>query len=135
MKLIVNTLYTPLHCMHVTKDCVVAMCMQNYVAQSTGDVWVPHPTITSHDCPRSISALATCMQNCAYNQGVGCRYHILPLHSMVPTQDQRKVFLRPPQGVRKIILATNIAETAVTIDDIVCIINSGLQLLLLDQLP
>ena len=44
---------------------------------------------------------------------------------MVPTQDQRKVFLRPPQGVRKIILATNIAETAVTIDDIVCIINSG----------
>ena len=45
---------------------------------------------------------------------------------MVPTQDQRKVFIRPPVGVRKIILATNIAETAVTIDDIVCIINSGL---------
>ena len=64
-------------------------------------------------------------------EGEGCfrggRYHILPLHSMVPTQDQRKVFLRPPQGVRKIILATNIAETAVTIDDIVCIINSGWQ--------
>ncbi|KAL3133848.1 hypothetical protein ABBQ32_008317 [Trebouxia sp. C0010 RCD-2024] len=53
------------------------------------------------------------------------RYHLLPLHSMVPTQDQRKVFLRPPLGVRKIILATNIAETAVTIDDIVCVINSG----------
>ena len=44
---------------------------------------------------------------------------------MVPTQDQRKVFIRPPLGVRKIILATNIAETAVTIDDIVCVINSG----------
>lgn len=44
---------------------------------------------------------------------------------MVPTQDQRKVFIRPPVGVRKIILATNIAETAVTIDDIVCVINSG----------
>ena len=49
---------------------------------------------------------------------------------MVPTQDQRKVFIRPPVGVRKIILATNIAETAVTIDDIVCVINSGLSLLL-----
>lgn len=53
------------------------------------------------------------------------RYHLLALHSMVPTQDQRKVFIRPPVGVRKIILATNIAETAVTIDDIVCVINSG----------
>jgi len=62
-------------------------------------------------------------------EGLACfrseRYQLLPLHSMVPTQDQRKVFIRPPPGVRKLILATNIAETAVTIDDIVCVINSG----------
>ena len=66
-------------------------------------------------------------------EGLACfrgqGYHLLPLHSMVPTQDQRKVFLRPPAGVRKIILATNIAETAVTIDDIVCVINSGMDLM------
>ncbi len=36
---------------------------------------------------------------------------MLPLHSMVPAADQRKVFVRPPIGVRKIVLATNIAET------------------------
>lgn len=39
------------------------------------------------------------------------RYSVLPLHSMVPAADQRKVFVRPPFGVRKIVLATNIAET------------------------
>ena len=39
------------------------------------------------------------------------RYSILPLHSGVPSKDQRKVFMRPPKGVRKIVLATNIAET------------------------
>ena len=39
------------------------------------------------------------------------RYSVLPLHSMVPAADQRKVFVRPPVGVRKIVLATNIAET------------------------
>ena len=53
------------------------------------------------------------------------QYSVLPLHSMVPVAEQRKVFVRPPEGVRKIVLATNIAETAITIDDIVFVINSG----------
>ena len=45
---------------------------------------------------------------------------ILPLHSSLSPQDQRKVFSTPPKGCRKIILSTNMAETSVTIPDVVC---------------
>ncbi|KAF8108751.1 hypothetical protein N665_0104s0071 [Sinapis alba] len=55
----------------------------------------------------------------------GSKFDIICLHSMVPAGEQKKVFSRPPRGCRKIVLATNIAESAVTIDDVVYVIDSG----------
>ncbi|XP_044151622.1 ATP-dependent RNA helicase DHX30 isoform X2 [Bufo gargarizans] len=51
---------------------------------------------------------------------------ILPVHSNVPLMNQQAIFESPPPGVRKIVLATNIAETSVTIDDIVHVVDTGM---------
>ncbi|XP_071346753.1 ATP-dependent RNA helicase DHX30 [Trachinotus anak] len=50
---------------------------------------------------------------------------ILPLHSSLSVADQQAVFQRPQMGQRKIVLTTNIAETSVTIDDIVHVVDAG----------
>ncbi|KAG8236497.1 hypothetical protein J437_LFUL016409 [Ladona fulva] len=50
---------------------------------------------------------------------------ILPLHSTLSIADQDKVFDYPPEGIRKCIVSTNIAETSVTIDGIRFVVDSG----------
>ncbi|HEX2687161.1 MAG TPA: helicase-related protein, partial [Kofleriaceae bacterium] len=49
---------------------------------------------------------------------------VLPLYGDLPVEDQDRA-VRPSQK-RKVILATNVAETSVTIDGVVCVIDSGL---------
>ena len=51
--------------------------------------------------------------------------HALPLHASLLPAEQRKVFPRAPYGKRKVIAATNVAETSITIEDIVAVIDTG----------
>lgn len=52
-------------------------------------------------------------------------FEIYPLHSSVSSESQGRVFNVPPKGVRKIVVATNIAETGITIPDCTVVIDVG----------
>lgn len=49
----------------------------------------------------------------------------LPLYAGLPYEEQMRAFEAAPRGTRKAILATNIAETSVTISGVVYVIDSG----------
>uniref|UniRef100_UPI003AAAF468 3'-5' RNA helicase YTHDC2 isoform X2 n=1 Tax=Centroberyx gerrardi TaxID=166262 RepID=UPI003AAAF468 len=53
------------------------------------------------------------------------RYQVFTLHSNMQTLDQKKVMKNAPPGVRKIILSTNIAETSITVNDVVFVVDAG----------
>ncbi|KAH6892142.1 P-loop containing nucleoside triphosphate hydrolase protein [Thelonectria olida] len=63
-------------------------------------------------------------QACGVLRGINS-LHVLPLHASLETREQKRVFAHPPPGKRKIVVATNVAETSITIDDIVAVIDSG----------
>ncbi|OMP00221.1 hypothetical protein COLO4_12821 [Corchorus olitorius] len=50
---------------------------------------------------------------------------ILPLHGSLPPEMQVRVFNPPPPNCRRFIVATNIAETSLTVDGVVYVIDSG----------
>ncbi|KAK5085479.1 putative ATP-dependent RNA helicase ucp12 [Lithohypha guttulata] len=63
---------------------------------------------------RSIRALSSIPNVFAY-----------PLHASLLPSEQKKVFPPAPSGKRKVIAATNVAETSITIEDVVAVIDTG----------
>lgn len=53
------------------------------------------------------------------------KVHILPLYSQLQTKDQLRVFEPPPENSRMIVLATNVAETSLTIPGIRYVFDCG----------
>ena len=50
---------------------------------------------------------------------------ILPIYSQMPADLQAKIFEKAAPGVRKVIVATNIAETSLTVDGIMYVVDAG----------
>ncbi len=66
-----------------------------------------------------IESVAEAIQDAAQNVPV------IPLHSQLSPEAQQRAFASYPQG--KVVLATNVAQTSITIDDIDVVIDSGLE--------
>jgi HrpA-like RNA helicase len=61
-----------------------------------------------------------------YGGAAGKKIHIVPLYGRLGKEEQERVFEKAPRGKTKIVISTNIAETSVTIDGVVSVIDSGL---------
>jgi len=82
------------------------------------------------DITSVINGLENTLKDCRRQHGWARNrsWNILPLHSMVPQKDQMRIFDSedPHSGRRKIIVSTNLAETSVTVEDVVYVIDPGL---------
>ncbi|KAH8925605.1 P-loop containing nucleoside triphosphate hydrolase protein [Atractiella rhizophila] len=51
--------------------------------------------------------------------------YILPLYALLPPEKQLQIFSPPPPGTRLVVIATNVAETSLTIPNIRYVVDSG----------
>ncbi|CAN9501670.1 unnamed protein product [Ophioblennius macclurei] len=99
--------------------CVVSV-LQIHVTQPTGDILV---FLTGQE---EIEACCELLQERCRRLGSKiAELLILPIYANLPSDMQAKIFNPTPPGARKVVVATNIAETSLTIDGIVYVIDPG----------
>ncbi|XP_078497835.1 pre-mRNA-splicing factor ATP-dependent RNA helicase DHX16 [Lissotriton helveticus] len=99
--------------------CVVSV-LQIHVTQSPGDVLV---FLTGQE---EIEACCEMLQERCRRLGSKiAELLVLPIYANLPSDMQAKIFEPTPPGARKVVVATNIAETSLTIDGIIYVIDPG----------
>ncbi|XP_077561893.1 DEAH-box helicase 16 lethal (2) 37Cb isoform X3 [Haemaphysalis longicornis] len=101
-------------------DACVVTVLQIHITQPLGDVLV---FLTGQE---EIEACQEMLMERTRKLGSKIReLVILPIYANLPTELQAKIFEPTPTGARKVVLATNIAETSLTIDGIVYVVDPG----------
>jgi len=72
-----------------------------------------------------IERAMTRIESLANSEGV--QVLCLPLHGQLTRDEQRRAFAPAPVGVRKIVVATNVAQTSITIPDITAVVDGGME--------
>jgi HrpA-like RNA helicase len=93
---------------------------QIHTSQGAGDILV---FLTGQD---EIETMADNLTATCHKLGSRIKEMIIcPIYANLPSEMQQKIFETTPSGARKVVLATNIAETSLTIDGIVYVIDTG----------
>ncbi|KAJ8039315.1 Pre-mRNA-splicing factor ATP-dependent RNA helicase DHX16 [Holothuria leucospilota] len=101
-------------------DACVVSVLQIHLTQPDGDILV---FLTGQE---EIETSLEILQERARKLGNSIKELIvLPIYSTLPSDLQAKIFEPTPPGARKVVLATNIAETSLTIDGIIYVIDPG----------
>ncbi|KAK2516942.1 hypothetical protein Q9966_014852 [Columba livia] len=99
--------------------CVVSV-LQIHVTQPPGDILV---FLTGQE---EIEACVELLQERCRRLGSRLpELLVLPVYANLPSDVQARIFQPTPPGARKVVVATNIAETSVTIDGIVYVLDAG----------
>ncbi|KAM6396223.1 LOW QUALITY PROTEIN: pre-mRNA-splicing factor ATP-dependent RNA helicase DHX16 [Rhynochetos jubatus] len=99
--------------------CVVSV-LQIHVTQPPGDILV---FLTGQE---EIEACVELLQERCRRLGSRLpELLVLPIYANLPSDMQARIFQPTPPGARKVVVATNIAETSVTIDGIVYVLDPG----------
>ncbi|XP_054667364.1 LOW QUALITY PROTEIN: pre-mRNA-splicing factor ATP-dependent RNA helicase DHX16-like, partial [Grus americana] len=99
--------------------CVVSV-LQIHVTQPPGDILV---FLTGQE---EIEACVELLQERCRRLGSRlAELLVLPIYANLPSDMQARIFEPTPPGARKVVVATNIAETSVTIDGIVYVLDPG----------
>ena len=87
--------------------------------RTTVGMAVEAPTLTA-SCPAEARLPPPCVHRTTCAQLL-----VLPVYSALPSEMQTKIFDPAPPGTRKVVIATNIAETSITIDGIFYVVDPG----------
>ncbi len=101
-------------------DAAIVTVLQVHVTQPDGDILV---FLTGQE---EVEAAAEVLTQRTRSLGSKIKELIITkIYSTLPTDLQAKIFEPTPPGARKVVLATNIAETSLTIDGIVYVVDPG----------
>ncbi|GBF98616.1 pre-mRNA-splicing factor ATP-dependent RNA helicase-like [Raphidocelis subcapitata] len=106
---------------HDYVSAAVDTVLQIHTGQPAGDILV---FLTGQaEIEKAVASINAAV--CSLPAGSASDLLVLPLYASLPPELQLRVFRGGPEGARRCIVATNVAETSITVEGVVYVVDSG----------